>query len=386
MKTVSRSLSLVMRLSVLTSALLLGQQALALGTDAGTPVSNQATVAYDVGGNAQTPIPSDPAGNSDPLLGNPTVFLVDRRVDFTIAASDGVHTSVAPGDVQAFAAFSLTNDSNAIMDWDLTLLDLTSADPNVNGLPDTDVVLINYTIRVANGDGAGGVPDFGADVDFVDELGEDETVVIYVFADAPLTLVNDDVDNFTLNATAADHATATATPGVLDPLLTQSGGADDPTIIESVFANLSGEDPSGNATESFSDGFLVDSAALVITKTAAVDSAPFGSQKAIPGAIIEYTITIDNSAGDSDATDVSISDAIDADVTLVLGAYGGAGQDIELDNGGVVSTCSADPSPGDADGCTYDIPNLVVGDAAGPITVAAGEVLTVKFQVLIPNL
>ena len=386
MKTVSRSLSLIARLSIMASALLLGEQALALGTDAGTPVSNTATVAYDVGGNIQTPIPSDPTGNSDPAAGSPTVFLVDRRVDFTIAAIGGVHTSVAPGDVQAFAAFTLTNDSNAIMDWDLTLLDLTSADPAVNGEDDTDVVLINYTIRVANGDGGAGVPDFGADLEFVDELGEDETVVIYVFADAPVTLVNDDVDNFTLNATAADHATATATPGVLDPLLTESGGVDDPTIIESVFGNASGPDGGGNATESFSDGFLVDSAELVITKVAVVDSAPFGSQKAIPGAIIEYTITIDNSAGDSDATDVSISDVIDSDVTLVLGAYGGAGDDIELDNGGTVTTCSADPSPGDADGCTYDIPNLVVGDAFGPITVATGQVLTVKFQVLIPNL
>jgi len=387
MKTVSRSLSLFTRLSIMASALLLGQQALALGTDAGTLVSNQATVAYEVGGNVQTPIPSDPTGNSDPAAGSSTEFLVDRRVNFTIVASDGVHTSVAPGDVQAIAAFSLTNLSNAIMDWDLTLVDLTSADGSVYGLPDTDVVLINYTIRVANGDGATGEPDFGADVDFVDELGEDEIVVIYVFADAPLTLVNDDVDNFTLNATAADHATATATPGMLDDLLTQSPGADDPTIIESVFLNASGEDPtSGNATESVSDGFLVDSAALFITKVAVVDSAPFGSQKAIPGAIIEYTITIDNSAGDSDATDVSISDVIDSDVTLVLGAYGGVGQDIELDNGGAVSTCSADPSPGDADGCTYDIPNLVVGDAAGSITVAAGVILTVKFQVLIPNL
>ena len=386
MKTVSRSLSLVMRLSVLTAALLLGQQALALGTDAGVTVSNQATVDYDVGGNAQTAIPSDPAGNSDPAAGNPTVFLVDRRVNFTIVASDGVHTSVAPGDVQAFAAFSLTNLSNAIMDWDLTLVDLTSADPAVNGEDDTNVVLINYTIRVANGDGAGGVPDFGADLEFIDELGEDETVVIYVFADAPLTLVNDDVDNFTLNATAADHASATDTPGVLDPLLTESGAPDDPTIIDSVFANASGADGGGNATESGSDGFIVDSAALLITKVAAVFSAPFGSDKAIPGAIIEYTITIDNNAGDSDATNVSISDVIDSDVTLVLGAYGGAGQDIELNNGGAVSTCSADPSPGDADGCTYDIPNLVVGDAAGSITVLATEVLTVKFQVLIPNL
>jgi hypothetical protein len=83
---------------------------------------------------------------------------------------------------------------------------------------------------------------------------------------------------------------------------------------------------------------------------------------------------------------VSISDAIDADVTFVLGAYGGAGQDISLDNGGAASTCSADPVAGDTDGCSLDGAALVVGSAVSPITVATADVLVVQFQVLIPNL
>ena len=373
MKTVSRSLSLIARLSIMASALLLGEQALALGTDAGTLVSNQATVAYDVESVAQTPIPSDPAGNSDPLLGNPTNFFVDRRVDFVLAVVDVAHVPVSPGEIDQVASFTLTNNGNAIMDFRLSVLDFGA---DVFGLSDT-TNLGNYRIRVGNG---GGAPVL-ADLAYVDELAEDATVQISVFADVPLTVLNDERANIELTATAADDDLAIPTPGTLDDDLLASGGADDPTLIESVFA-----DTDNNGFEFVQDGYVVISAELVITKTAVVDSAPFGSQKAIPGAIIEYTITIDNSVGDSDATDVSISDAIDADVTLVLGAYGGAGQDIELDNGGVVSTCSADLLAGDTDGCSYDIPNLVVGNATVPITVAAGEVLTVKFQVLIPNL
>ena len=88
MKTVKRSLGLIIRLSALAFAMLLGQQALAAGVDAGVTVSNQATVAYDVASVMQTPIESDPLGNSTPGAGNPTEFLVDRRVDFSLIASD----------------------------------------------------------------------------------------------------------------------------------------------------------------------------------------------------------------------------------------------------------------------------------------------------------
>ena len=376
MKTVKSKFGLLFRLGITATALLLGQQALALGTDAGTQVSNQATVSYSVGGAAQTPIESDPAGNSIPGLGNPTTFLVDRRVSFTLVPTDAVHTPVTPGGVDFFAAYTLTNTGNAIMDFRLTLAQLSSGDGAVNGLVDTDIDMSNVRIRVANGDGAAGVPDLATDLVFVDELAEDATVVIYVFADAALTLVNGDIANVELTATSADDATATATPLVLDPDLAESPGPDDPTIIESVFA-----DAGNDGFEDSRDGFQVLSAALTITKTATVISDPFGSGKAVPGAIIEYVITIDNT-GSVNATNVSIADTIDADVTFVDEAYG-AGQDVLFSTGG---SCNADAGDGDADGCSLDGANLVVGNVNLAITVAFGTSLTISFQVLIPNL
>ena len=377
MKTVKSKFGLLFRLGITATALLIGQQALALGTDAGTQVSNQATVSYSVGGAAQTPIDSDPLGNSIPGAGNPTMFLVDRRVSFTLAPTDAVHTPVTPGGVDVFAAYTLTNTGNAIMDFRLTLAQLSSGDGAVNGLVDTDVDMSNVRIRVANGDGAAGVPDLATDLDFVDELAEDATVVIYVFADAALALVNGDIANVELTATSADDATATATPLVLDPDLAESPGPDVPTIIESVFADL-GLD----GFEASRDGFEVVSSLLTITKTATVISDPFGSGKAVPGAIIEYVITVDNTLGLVDATNVSIADTIDADVTFVDEAYG-AGQDVSFSTGGF---CNADAADGDADGCSLDGANLVVGNVNLAITVAFGTSLTISFQVLIPNL
>lgn len=376
MKTAVTSASLYARLGATAVVLLFTQQSLAAGTDAGTTVSNQATVAYDVNSTSQTPIESDPAGNSTPGAGSPTEFLVDRRVDFTITEIGGAHTEVSPGDVQAFTEFQLTNTGNAIMDFDLNLVDLTSADAAVHGELDTDDTMSNYAIRVANGDGATGVPDYATDLAFVDELGEDATVVIYVFADAGAALPNDAYDNFTLNATAADDASATATPGVLDALLTESAGVDDPTLIESVFANTSGADASGNATEGDSDGFHVNSAELIITKTAAVISDPFSSGKALPDAVVEYTVTVDNTGGAATAENVVMTDTVQiANVDLELGQYGG--QDISVN--GTPCTAAAD-----ADGCTY-----VGGTGAMTIDVpdiASGATATILYQVRISPL
>jgi len=381
MKTVINRAGLFLRLGIAAAAMLLGQQALALGTDAGTTIANQATVAYSVNSEAQTPIESDPAGNSTPGAGSPTEFLVDRRVAFTIQEIGGLHTEVAPGDVQAFAEFQLTNNGNAIMDFVLNAVDLL-ATATVHGEDDTGDSVGPFTIRVANGDGITGVPDYATDLDFVDELGEEETVVIYVYADIPGTAPNDAYDNFTLNATAADDPDALPTVGVADPLLTEAGGADDPLVIESVFANASGADGSGNATEGADDGFHVNSAELVITKTAAVISAPFGSTKALPDAVIEYTVTIDNSAGAAVAQNVVLTDTIQiADVTLEDEAYG-ANQDVTIDG----AFCNADlgdttPAP---DGCAYDAGTGALSIAVPDI--AVGATTTITYQVRISPL
>ena len=368
MKTVSRSLSLIARLSIMAATLLLGQQALALGTDAGTLVSNQATVAYEVGGNLQTPIPSDPAGNSDPLAGSPTNFLVDRRVDFVLAVVDVAHVPVAPGEIDQVASFTLTNNGNAIMDFRLSVLDFGA---DVFGLSDT-TDLANYRVRVGNG---GGAPVLG-DHPYVDELAEDATVQISVFADVPLTVLNGERANIELTATAADDATASATPDALDPDLSESPGLDDPTVIESVFADLG-----NNGFEFIQDGYVVISAQLVITKTSLVFSDPFGSDKAVPGAVIEYTVTIDNTAGASDATGVVITDVIQfADVDLQNGVYNGAVSNVNFNSG--ASFCDAEDA-GDlnSDGCAYDI-------TTGDLTIAVPDVpastsMTVEYQVMI---
>ncbi len=74
------------------------QSALAAGTDAGTTITNRATVNYSVGGVAQTPIESSPTGNSiRASTGANTAFVVDRKILHTVAESRAMPTIATPG-------------------------------------------------------------------------------------------------------------------------------------------------------------------------------------------------------------------------------------------------------------------------------------------------
>src|SRR5262245_48265604 len=84
-------------------------------TSAGTSIQNRATVNYSVGGQAQTLIESSPTGNVTPGAGAgaSTTFVVDNRVDLTVAELSGAATLTAPGASNAALAFTVTNTGNA---------------------------------------------------------------------------------------------------------------------------------------------------------------------------------------------------------------------------------------------------------------------------------
>lgn len=386
MKTVLRMPGLLVRFGSMAAVLLLGQQALAVGTDAGVSVDNRATVTYVVGGSPQTGIESSPTGNNLPGVGpsgqgTDTSFLVDRRVDFTISQVGGALAQVAPGDNGVFVEFYVTNTSNSVLDFVVSPTNLTSAFGDVRGPGTTDSEVDMNAIRIAvsaapDGQPGGGAAGDGPDpVDpgtalapgdtLIDNLPEDDSIRVRIYSDTPLTLLNGQIANVLLTASAADPVSSAE--------LVETPGADDPTLVENVFVN--GADGNGFATETGADGFTVVSAALVVTKTAAVFSDPLGSGKAVPGAVIEYSILIDNTGGASDATGVVVTDAVVSDVTLENGVYNGGASNVAFSDG---TFCNAD---GDGtDGCTF---------AAGALSIAVPDValgasMTVTFQVLIP--
>ncbi len=380
MEYMKEKLGFILKLGITATVLLLTQHALAVGTTAGTDVDNMATVNYDVAGNPQTEIESSPTGNSVPgANGTVTSFEVDNRVDFTLTQVGAAHTAVAPGDTDAFVEFLLTNTGNSAMDFRMVATQLGSGDGAVNTLVDTDVNMNSVRVRVGNG---GGVPVL-ADLVYVDELAEDASVTIYVFADAGVALVNADIANLELAATAA--AAGVALTLGLD-LVDDAGNPDDPAVVDIVFADGVTAPGLGDGVESDRDGFEVSSAALEITKVLTVISDPFNltvSPKAIPGAVVEYVITIDNTGVD-DADNVVITDAIDTDVNFIADFY--AGEDVSIVNNAVtVAPCNADGLDADNDGCALDGQNLTIGDPVDlAITVTGGTVMTITYRVTIP--
>ena len=190
----------------------------------------------------------------------------------------------------------------------------------------------------------------------------------------PLTLVNANFANVSLTARVAVPGTSGAT------LATQTPGANNPAVVEIVFA----DDPTGaDATESAVDQFAIQSAVLTVTKAQNVISDGFSSTnpRAIPDAIVEYTIMIANGSTTTAANGLAITDPIPANTTFVTNAYPPG--DVGI-TGGAAATCVAEtPADTNADGCSRDAGgNLVVGGAALG-TIAAGATVSVQFRVQI---
>lgn len=386
MKTVSKVPGIVARLGLGVAALLTGQLALAVGTDAGTAVNNTASVTYDVNTTSFT----EPSTAAD--------FVVDRRVDFSVTRMGSGLTNTGPGEDNAFVDFYVTNVSNGPLDLRLVAAQVSGAEIYTGLFDNNDTTVDSISVSAAvdptPGTGDGPDPIYGGPT-FIDELPEDQSIRVRIYADTPTTVANGDILGLELQATAADPELTTGSLGAdLAESATWTQGA-----IDNVFA---GTIVGTTATESDLDGFLVQSAQLVITKTATVISDPINNTtdpRAIPGAIIEYLIEIDNTLGDAAADNVSIADDIDTDVVFQNGAnnpYNGGASNIVFDQGlGTESFCDADDA-GDTngDGCSFGGAPLSLTIAGRddtapvtvvPISVAAGAIVTVRFQVEIPN-
>lgn len=323
---------------------------LALGTDAGTPIDNFATVDYKVGGFDQTPIDS-------PV----SQFVVDQVVDLTVAEADGGDTAASPAQTGAIARFTVSNTGNATQDFALSVADLVGGTVFSPDTIDADLLTIAVD---ANGND---VYDAGIDTAvFIDELpanpnGDpllDNVVSVFILANIPVAAVGGDAANVELTATA--HKAGAAGLGIVEA---ETGVDDDPSTVQIVFSNSTATDE---------DGYLISAASLTVVKSSEVISDPLGAVApaalAIPGAVVEYSITVTNT-GASSATELSISDDIVSELAFETGTYNGSASDVEIVVGASPAVyCVAEIGGVDSngDGCFRD---------------AAGDSLTVSIPV-----
>ena len=339
--------------SVIALATLSANPALAAGTAAGSTITNTVSVNYQVGGLAQT------------ATGASNTFTVDRKVNLTVAEVGTTTTQVSPGQTSAVTTFTVTNTSNATLDFALVAAQQTGGAGAHSNTDTFDVSNVKIYVD-SNSDGIFNAGD--TLVTYLDELAADTSKTVFVVADVPLGLSTGAVAAVTLTATGREGGTA-ASQGVA---LTETTSANT-AGMDTVFADgIGATDANRNADFSAKDDYTVSAAALTVSKLSTIISDPLNGTtfpKAIPGAVIEYCIVVSNASGSATATSVAISDPLPTTVTY-NSAYG-----IFLNGTVTTGVCNADGSAGGA---------FSSGTVSGTLSsVAATETKTLRFRATI---
>jgi uncharacterized repeat protein (TIGR01451 family) len=350
----TRTKRLLATASVLAVAGFAVSPASAAGTAAGTTITNTVAVDYKVGGVAQTQLSASDS------------FTVDRKINLTVAEVGSTTTSVSPGQLAAVTAFSVTNASNATLDFALAASQAAGGVAAHGGTDNFNVSNVRIYVDT-NGNGS---YDAGTDqlVTYLDQIAADASVTVFVVADVPLGRSTGDVADVRLTATAAEATAA----GSLGATVTQTAGANT-AGMDTVFADTNaGGNVAGDGI-AFADGdYTVLAAALVATKTSKIVSDPVNgitNPKMIPGAVVEYCIAVANAAGSATATNISLADTLPV-TTTYLAAFG-----IKVDGTVTGATCNADGVAGGS---------FASGAVAGTLSnIAAGVTRTLVFRVTV---
>jgi len=298
-------------------------------TTAGTPISNTATVDFTVGSVAQTAINS-----------NASSFLVDKKVDLTVAKGSGVTT--VPGATNVGLPFTVANTGNASDSFTLTAANVAAGDNF-----DTSSFALYLDV---NGNGS---YDAGTDTAIAAPvtIARDASVKVLIVSTIPGTAINGDTANMTLTATTTS---------------TKTVGAESAAVVDVVFA-----DAGNDGIQADTNIYTISTATLSVVKSAVVISDPVNSTtnpKAIPGAVVEYTITVTNS-GAAAASAVTLTDSIPTNTTYVAAS-------MKLD--AATLTDAADADGGASTGSPVTSISVNAGSVAG-----SGGSAVVKFRVTV---
>lgn len=349
----------------------------AAGTTAGTTVSNQASVAYQVASVAQTAVTS-----------NNLQFVVDQKVNLTVTTTDGAAVSVTPGSTGNVLTFTLVNTGNAVQDFHLSATARSGGTGKFGGTDNVNAA----SVAVFAESGATAGYQSGEDTAiYVDELAADGTKTIYIVGNfASGTYANGDIASYHMLVQARAGGSASSEGSTL----TQTAGADTAGTVDIVFADAQGTDTvndiARDSKHSGDSDYIIAAAALTVTKSSAVISDPSNSTtnpKAIPGAIIEYTITVANASATATATNITVTDSLNTEVVAGTLAFNtatyGAGEGIQVTapnlNGGAAQdlTNASDGDTGD-----WNVTGTNVVTVSG-ITLTASQSATITFRVTI---
>ena len=382
-------------------------------TEAGTSVANTFELSYEVDDVVQPIITNDPTATSPSgvnLQGTPTLFTVDRKVDLILTATNSI-LDTPPG-TTATLTFELLNEGNDTQAYSFSIEDL-----DTGGITfDADSVTIEYAIDVGDDDvlttetfttitetavGAGSG-------DVTGDVGKGVRVFINVTGTVLATEPDANTDDITLVAETRDPTAwvntgdATAFAGTVTPgaVTSATGGANSVTgDAQNVLADGAGvSDSAVDGLFSATGVIRVQSPDLTATKVVTAISEPGTSDpftpisdcdtatavpdaKAIPGACVEYVITVVN-GGSVAADTLVISDTLPAEVTFVSATFSapasGTGFDDDPAVGAAGPVLTAPTTPADSN-CNGSNCVITLSDALLP----AGRTGTITIRALV---
>lgn len=374
----TRMLKLLGSASLLPVAIMGASPAFAAGTTQGTSITNSVSVSFNVGGVAQTPATS-----------NTDAFAVDRKLIFTLVEQTPTGTTpIVPNQQDAIVTYTLTNATNDTVDYALSASNMAGgAAPR--GTDNIDASNLEICVDADNNGSCSGtgLETWGA-TGLVDNLAADGVRRIFVRGDFAGSITNGQIAGVRLAATAHVGGTAGlgavySTSGSGSALVLTDSNANT-SGVDTIFADVVGTNDSSAARDGVVntlDDYTVSAASLSVYKSSRVISDPVSSTnpKAIPGAVVEYCISVTNGAGAATAQAVNISDVMPANTTYVPASIRVDGT---VTSPGASQTCAAGTAVTDATG--DDAGQFATNTASGTLSdIAASTSRALIFRVTI---
>jgi uncharacterized repeat protein (TIGR01451 family) len=362
-------LKLLVASAVIPAVFLNAVPAMAAGTTQGTSVLNNVTVDFQVGGvNQVQQTASD-------------TFVVDRKILFNIAEKATIGTTdVFPGQTARVTTFLLTNSANDTLDFTVTPANIVGGTAAHGGADAFDVT--NLLICLDAGPTPDGVCD-GAPASSltINDLAADGTATILILGDIPSSTTNGQVANVSATATALNSDGSPITAAT-DATVNGAG------TVETIFADVAksgngGTSAARDGIDVATDDYTVSAAVLSVFKSSRIvsDGVSASNFKAVPGAVVEYCISVANAAGAATATNVAIRDVVPADLTFAPGTIL---VDATVTSPGASQTCSAGTAVSDATDADAGQYNSGLTRAEGTLSnIAAGTARALIFRATI---
>jgi uncharacterized repeat protein (TIGR01451 family) len=270
-------------LVIASATIVYAEPAHAVGTTAGTTISNTATATY-----------TDPLGAVVNVPSNQVDIRVDEILNVTVVTADPGDVATLPGATNQVLSFTVTNTGNGSEAFRLASINAIGGD----AFDPTTTSLVLDT----NGNG---VYDAGLDTVYTPGsndpvLAPDTSVKIFVLSTIPGGATDGQRGQTDLTATAL---TGSGPAGTTFAGQGQGGGD---AVVGTTTAV--GRD----------DGFYIVNAATVAFSKSAVVLDPFGGTKALPGSIITYTL-VATVSGSGSLANLSASDPVPSSTTYVPG-------------------------------------------------------------------